>query len=153
MAEIDPRQLPRLDSLRRVAWLRAQCHAYTVDLAARHYFRLPTTCDGEAIPCPRTEALSAFVGLCATHHLTAAECSAAFNAEWSAGIHLAKDAGEKLRIAALSHLKMRGQRDRIQDVLQLACERFPAGWPHLTPANLQALSAGFQRPPPRRRTA
>jgi len=151
IAQMDPRRLPRLDSPQRIAWLRTQLHSYTIDLAARSYFRLPTTCDDEPVPCPRSEALAAFVKLTVEHGLTVDECSAAFNAEWRAGLRLAEQAGEKLKIAALTHLKIRGEPDRLPEALRLARDRFPSTWPHLTPADLAALAAGFQRPQQRRR--
>jgi hypothetical protein len=153
IAQMDPRRLPRLDSPNRIAWLRAQLRGYTVDLAARAYFRLPTTCDDKPVPCPRSEALEAFGNLASGHGLTVDECLAGFNAEWSAGLRLAEQAGEKLKIAALSHIKVNKSSAGLEQVLRQTCRRFPDAWPFLTDADINAIAAGFQRPQQRRRSA
>jgi hypothetical protein len=152
-AENEKRRLERLDSPRRIAWLRSQLAGYIHELAVRSYFRLPTCCAGEHIPSPKDEALAACINLATSRGLTADECYAAFKTEWEAGMKTAVQVGEKLRITALSHIKVTGGTARLEDTLKQARNRFPVNWPYLTDENLSAIAAGFQRPAKPRRAA
>ena len=151
--DADTRRLARMDSPQRIAWLRSQVHAYTTDLAVRQFFRLPTTCCDEEIPSPKDEALLAFIGVAGKHDLTPAECSAAFNAEWDAGMKAAVLVGDKLRMTALSHIKLTGGTAGLGQALRQARNRSPAHWPYLTDENLDAIAAGFRLRPKSRRAA
>ncbi len=151
-AEALQRQMGRLDSPRRIAWLRDQMRGYVIDLAARHFFSLPTWCAGEQVE-PITEATAAVTMLGLKAGLTPDELRAALKAEWNAGIALAEKVGDKLRVVALSHLKLTGNRDGIPGVLRQARDRFPADWPFLAEHDLAAIASTFQRPAMRRRRA
>jgi hypothetical protein len=151
--EVEARRLAKLDSPRRVAWLRQRVRPYVIDLAARAYFRLPTWCAGQEIPDPKEEALAACTGTAASHGLTGDETSTAFRAEWDAAMKTAVQAGEKLKIAALSHLKLTRDTAGIPTALRTTAARFPENWPYLAPHDLEAIAAGFQRDTPRRRSA
>jgi hypothetical protein len=148
---INPGQLPRLTSPERVRWLRSQVSGYFCDLAARAFFRLPTWCADQYIPDPKFECADLCASLAAKHALAVEEARAAFNAEWRAGMKIAEQVGEKLRIAGLSHIKITGSAAGIEQVLRQARNRFPAHWPYLTDANLDAIAAGFHRPSKQRR--
>jgi hypothetical protein len=151
--EIERRRLERLDSPRRIVWLRDQVRPYAIDLAARSYFRLKTWCAGQEVPDPKAEVQAAFIAIAASHHLTPDECAAAFRAEWSSAMNLAVQAGEKLKIAALSHIKASGGTDGLEAALQIAKDKFPAHWPYLGDTDLAAIAAGFRRPAKARRAA
>lgn len=151
LANMDPRRLPRLESPMRIKWLRLQVSAYICELAARAYFRLPMHVAGQLIPDPKLEAATLCANLAAQHQLTADEQSAAFKAEWDASMRAAVEVGEKIRIVALSQIKISGSAAGITQSLQQARTRFPVHWPYLTDENLDAIAAGFRRPAQRQR--
>lgn len=150
-ADIQAGRLPRLTSPERVRWLRSQVSGYICDLAARAFFRLPTWCADHCTPDPKFECADLCASLAAKHGLAAEEARAAFDAVWHAGMKAAVQVGEKLRIAGLSHIKITGGATGIEQVLRQARNRFPAHWPYLTDANLDAIAAGFHRPSKQRR--
>lgn len=149
--EAEKHRLARLDSPARVTWLREKVRGYVTDLAARAYFRLPTVCCDHDIDDPKHEAFDCCLRLAESHDLTDAECAAAFKAEWTAAMNIAVQVGEKLKIAGLSHVKITGTGKGVEEALQTVSSKFPAGWPHLTPDDLSAIAAGFQRPTKTRR--
>ncbi len=151
--EAEKRRLDRLDSPARVRWLREQVRGYVIDLAARAYFRLPTVCAGSVIDDPKHEAIDCCLRLAESHGLTSSECATAFKSEWAAGMNLAVQVGEKLKITGLSHIKITGSGNGVEAALQAAAAKFPVGWPHLTPDDLKDIAAGFQRPAKARRIA
>ncbi len=142
-----------MESPERVRWLRSQVSGYILDLAARAFFRLPTSCSDQCITDPKFECADLCAFLAAKHDLTAEEARAAFNAEWDAGMKAAVQVGDKLRMTALSHIKIAGSPAGIEQVLRQARNRFPAHWPYLTDDNLDAVAAGFRRPVKHRRAA
>lgn len=152
-ADVERRRLDRLDSPQRIAWLRKQIGDYIVDLAARTFFRLPTWCAGHAVPDPKAEAEATCRGTAGSHGLTPIEAEMAFKAEWTSAIALAQQAGEKLKIVALSHIKAAGGVDGLEAALHGARNKFPAHWPFLTDDDLAAIAAGFRRTSRSRRAA
>jgi hypothetical protein len=151
--EAEKRGVACLDSPARIRWLREQVQGYVTDLAARAYFRLETWCANKEIHAPKEEALSACANLATRHGLTSDECAAAFNTEWSRAMKLAVQVGEKLRIAALSHIKITGASAGVEQAMRQARNRFPADWPYLTDSDLDAIAVGFRWPAKRRRAA
>ncbi|MCB5945930.1 hypothetical protein [Acidocella sp. KAb 2-4] len=151
--DVERKRLARLDSPARIKWLREKVSGYIKNLAARTFFRLPTECAGYEIPDPKDEALTACINLVLAHDLNADECRIAFEAEWRIGMDMAKAAGEKIRISALSHIKATGSTERLIAALQAARAGFPDHWPYLTDTDLTALAAGFRAPAKPRRAA
>lgn len=142
--ETDKRALARMDSPRRVAWLRERLHGYTLDLAAREFFRLETWVCDEPIDSPKVEALNAFIETTYTRGLMPVECMSAFEAEWRMCMQIAVEMGQKFKIMALSHLKLGGNPDAIASVFLNARQKFPSDWPFLSEKNLADIAAGFQ---------
>ncbi len=151
--DVETLRLAKLDSPRRVAWLRQKVRAYVINLAGRAFFRLPAVCAGFVIDDPKSEAIDCSLRLGTSHGLTGIECATAFKAEWGAGMKAAVQVGDKLRMAALSHIKVGGSTAALGEVLRQARNRFPAHWPFLTDDNLCAIAAGFPRRPKPRRPA
>jgi hypothetical protein len=140
----EARHLARLDSPRRIAWLRDKLRDYTRDHAAFHYFRLPTFPDMEGLS-HKEHALAGYLNLGSSHGLTPDEAPAAFNGDWDASTKIAVQVGEKLKIAALSQIKLTRNSHGITEALRLAVARFPSNWPFLGPVELEAIAAGFHR--------
>jgi hypothetical protein len=139
----DRRWLEKQPSTTRVKWLRGRVNGYVGDLAARAYFRLPCTAYEDTITSPKAEVIICLAEIAARFGLTAIEVQAAFKAEWALGIELSQKLGVKIKIIALSHIKASGTPAGIAEAFFTARRDFPAAWPHLTPADLGAIAAGF----------
>lgn len=147
--DIERRRLAHLSSPQRISWLRDQIHSTFKDAALRFYFRMPS---------PRNRswkeyAIEAAVDIGLARGLTMPEITAAIKGEWSIGTDVAVKAGEKLRIIALSHLKMAGPPSTIHHAFKAARNGFPNQWPLFTDDILEAIAAGFRPASKARRAA
>ena len=137
------RKLEKLDSPRRVKWLRQHISGYIRNIAARVYFRLPFTVLGEELD-PYLEAFTLSFNLAELYGFTDDERRVAFTAEWKRGVELAKEMAESIETAAARHIQLYRRRDNIMESLMRQRSKMPPQAPHMTDDDLGQISLRFQ---------
>lgn len=140
------RKLGKLDSPRRVKWLRQHISGYIRNIAARVYFRLPFTVLGEELD-PYLEAFTLSFNLAELYGFTDDERRVAFTAEWKRGVELAKEMAESIETAAARHIQLYRRRDNIMESLMRQRSKMPPQAPHLTDDDLGQICRRFQHHP------
>ncbi|HTS09101.1 MAG TPA: hypothetical protein VMP68_26280 [Candidatus Eisenbacteria bacterium] len=137
------RKLGKLDSPRRVRWLRQHISGYIINIAARVYFRLPFTVLGEELD-PYLEAFTLSFNLAELYGFTDDERRLAFSTEWKRGVKLAEEMAETIEAAAARHIQLYRRRDNIMESLIRVKSKKPPQAPHLTADDLGQICERFQ---------
>lgn len=137
-------RLQKLDSSRRVKWLRYKIASYYADLAARSFFRIPYYIDGEEIE-PESEAIDLVLRLGAIYHLTPTERHRAYQEQWKTALKTADKVGNHLKHIYKNHYATGGSTQTLPEFFAEESQKFPASWPYIAPTEFKNIGAGFKK--------
>jgi len=137
-------RLQKLDSPRRVKWLRYKISAYYDDLAARDFFRIPYYICGCTIE-PESEAIDLALRLGAIYKLTTTERHAAYVEQWRSALKTAETLGNHLKLIYKNHYSQGGSTDTLPQFFWEESQKFPLSWPYLSPKEFKKIGKGFRK--------
>src|SRR5271163_1212043 len=138
------KSLEKYDSRRRITWLRSRTIAYTQDLAARHYLKIPCFIEGEPVTDVHSEALQAVINVGSEAKLTPDEMRMAFLANWEGGIELGKKVLARCERIAAQQIQLYRTRKTIRDALINDTRNWPIEWPYLSATDLLLIAIRFE---------